>query len=244
MEELKPRTRVYVEIIEFLRGVAAIGVVSYHFANSTLPTIKPNPMGDFFEWAKLGIPVFFIISGFVIPYAMYTAGYRFKDAGRFFIKRMVRMAPPAWVAIFLMFIIYYGGLYLNGRPIEGMDWPGVSPKALISNFLFSFELVGVEKYNPMYWTLEVECQFYIIIALLLPLILYVAGRPFWLSVVLIAFNLTYYLYEQTNVIFFRDNSFFLSGILLFLFKMKLISRNYFAYAMLAVMFACYIQQGV
>ena len=74
-------------MIEFLRGVAALGVVGFHFANSTLPTIKPNPMGDFFEWAKLGIPVFFIISGFVIPYAMYTAGYRLRDAGRFFLKR-------------------------------------------------------------------------------------------------------------------------------------------------------------
>jgi len=61
----------YVNIIELLRGIAALGVVCFHFANSTLPTIKPNPLGSFFEWAKLGIPMFFIISGYVIPLSMF-----------------------------------------------------------------------------------------------------------------------------------------------------------------------------
>ncbi len=55
MEPIKPVQRVYIEVIESLRGVASLGVVMYHFANSTLPTIKPNPIGAYFEWAKLGL---------------------------------------------------------------------------------------------------------------------------------------------------------------------------------------------
>lgn len=233
----------HVDVIELLRGIAALGVVCYHFANSTLPTIKPNPIGTFFEWAKLGIPMFFIISGYVIPLSMYQSGYDIRDAGRFFIKRMVRMIPPAWMAILLMVAIYYAGYALNGRPIEGMSWPGTSLKGILANLFFSFHLFDVDKYIDAYWTLEIEFQFYILITFLYPLILFLTRKPFLLTLLFIGLSCTHYLWGD-KVLFFRDNSFFILGILLFLHKTNKISRDYFLYASFAATVACFMQQGV
>ncbi|HMT27946.1 MAG TPA: acyltransferase [Bacteroidia bacterium] len=233
----------HIDIIELLRGIAALGVVCYHFANSTLPTIKPNPLGTFFEWAKLGIPMFFIISGYVIPLSMYQSGYTLKDGGRFFLKRMVRMIPPAWAAILLMVAIYYAAYALNGKPIQGMSWPGTSIGNILANLFFSFHLFGVEKYIDAYWTLEVEFQFYILIVVLFPLVMHFTKTPVLLSVLFILLNSTFY-FLSDSLLFCRDNSFFILGMLLFLHKSGKISREYFLYASFAATVACFIQQGV
>ncbi|MBK8417137.1 MAG: acyltransferase [Bacteroidetes bacterium] len=243
MEPTKPIQRVYIEVIESLRGVASLGVVMYHFANSTLPTIKPNPIGAYFEWAKLGIPMFFIISAFIIPYSMYSSGYTLKDAGKFMAKRMARIGPPAYLAIILMAVINYGALMMNGKPIEGMTWPGAAIGTILANLFFSYTLFGTGMYIEVYWTLEIEFQFYLFIALFLPLIIKNASKPLVLSTILGLLSMTYLIHNDT-VLFFRDNSFFILGLLLFLYKMKLIERNYFVYAMLTGILLCYLQQGV
>lgn len=230
-------------MIESLRGIAALGVVCFHFGNGTLPTLMPNSFGPFFEWAKSGIPLFFIISGFIIPYAMYTSGYTFKNAGRFFLKRMTRMVPPAWASIVVIFAIYFGAIALNGSPIQGMTWPGTSLKALLGNILFSYQLFDVEKYIEVYWTLEVEFQFYILIAFLLPVIIRYSSNTLALSLILLALNATF-LVHNDRVLFFRFNSYFIMGILLFLYRMDLIKRNYFIYASGLAAIACYLQIGL
>lgn len=233
----------FAEIIELLRGIAALGVVCFHFANSTLPTIKPNPLGTFFEWAKLGIPMFFIISGYVIPLSMFKSGYSLPDAGRFFAKRMVRMIPPAWLAMLLMMCVYFAGYYLNGRPIQNMAWPGTDLRSIIANFLFSYDLLNVEKYIEAYWTLEVEFQFYILIPFLYPLIIYYVKKPITLSVIFLMILSSHWMYNDT-IMFFRDNSFFVLGFILFLYKTDQINRSYFLYASFVATVFCYIQQGV
>lgn len=243
MEIPKARPRVYIEIIESLRGVASLGVVLYHFANSTLPTIKPNPIGSYFEWAKLGIPMFFIISAYIIPYSMYSSGYTLSDGWKFMIKRLARIGPPSWLAILLMAMVYYGAVWMKGKPIEGMTWPGAHIGTILANLFYSFTLFDTGMYIEVYWTLEIEFQFYIFIALLFPVILKSTGNLTQLSVILLLLSLTYYI-PGHRVLFFRDNAFFILGILLFLYKMELLPRPWFIYAMLTAILMCYIQHGV
>ncbi len=238
-----PKPRLFIEVIESMRGMAALGVVFYHFGNGTLPTLVPNYFGSFFEWARLGIPIFFIISGFVIPYSMYTAGYTLKDAGRYFLKRMTRMGPPAWISIMFVFVIYFGALWMNGKPIQGMTWPGTSWQAILSNIGFSFVLFDVEKYIEVYWTLEVEFQFYILIPFLLPLVLKFHRNQLALSLILIAISASYF-FHHDRILFFKYNSYFIMGMLLFLYRMQLIERNYFVIASFLAAVACYWQIGV
>lgn len=233
----------FVDVIDLLRGIAALGVVCYHFTNSTLPSIKPNPIGSYFEWAKLGIPMFFIISGYVIPLSMFKSGYVLADAGRFFTKRMARMIPPAWVAMLLMIGVYFAGYYLNGRPIKNMVWPDNDFRSVFANFFFSYELLNVEKYIEAFWTLEVEFQYYIIIPFLYPLIMHYVKNRIALSLILLMTVGSFWFYNDTFM-FFRDNSFFVLGILLFLYKTEQINRNYFLYASFVATVFCFIQQGI
>jgi peptidoglycan/LPS O-acetylase OafA/YrhL len=233
----------HIEILDFLRGIASIAVVFFHFANSNMPTILPNPLGPYFSYGKLGVQVFFVISGFVIPYAMYRSGYTLKNAGGFLLKRFVRIGPPSWAAILLVAGIYYGSIYLRGKPVEGMSWPGTEWHTILANMTYMYSFLDAKKYIDVYWTLEIEFEFYIVIALLLPLILKWASNPWLLSLLLGALSATFLIHDE-YYLFFRDNSFFILGILLFLYKMKKIERNYFIYSSMAAMLICYGQQGL
>lgn len=57
------------------------------------------------ENACLGVEVFFILLGFVIPWMLWKTDYRLRDFGRFFGKRMVRLAPPFLTADLLIIIL-------------------------------------------------------------------------------------------------------------------------------------------
>jgi peptidoglycan/LPS O-acetylase OafA/YrhL len=237
------KPKIFVDVIESMRGIAALGVVCYHFTHGTIPSMVPNSLSSYFIWARMGIPAFFIISGFVIPYAMYSAGYTLRDAGRFMLKRLVRMAPPAWCALALIFVFYYGALAYKGSAIEGMTWPGVAPKTIIANLFFSFNLFEVKRFIEIFWTLEVELHFYIFIAITLPFIIKHSKNQFLLSLFFIALTTTYYI-DPVKYIFFGNNAFFIMGILLFLYRMKLITRNYFAYATGSMLMLSFIQTGL
>src|SRR5262245_6522000 len=82
-----------IPILDPLRGIAAGGVAWYHLTNLLdLPEgwIKGSGAHGF-----LGVEIFFVISGFVIPYSMIRGGYRVRsDWGRFIAKRILRLDPP------------------------------------------------------------------------------------------------------------------------------------------------------
>src|ERR1035441_2897196 len=46
------------------------------------------------KYGWLGVEIFFVISGFIIPYSLYKAGYRVSDFTRFLLKRIARLDPP------------------------------------------------------------------------------------------------------------------------------------------------------
>jgi len=60
-----PTTRQHFEILDGLRGVAAIAVVIFHFMEITIP----DPKNNFIAHAYLAVDFFFCLSGFVIAYA-------------------------------------------------------------------------------------------------------------------------------------------------------------------------------
>lgn len=231
------------KILDLLRGIAALSVVMFHFSGSALPTIKPNSVTDFFSYGKLGVQVFFVISGFIIPYSMYASGYKISGAWNFIIKRLARIGPPSWIALIFLFVIYYGAIAMNGRPIEGMPWPGIDAKTILANLTYSYSFLNAGLYNEVYWTLEIEFQYYVIIAFLLPFIIQSSSNLIYLSGVFLALNATWFVHNN-EVLFFRDNIFFLMGVLLFLYKTKHVNGAYFLIASLAMAIVCYWQQGL
>src|ERR1700751_2787177 len=81
------------ETVDQLGGLAALAVGWYHFTNvrSFLPEGWLKQSGSF-GW--LGVEVFFVISGFILPWALYGADYRLSHFPRFLAKQILRLAPP------------------------------------------------------------------------------------------------------------------------------------------------------
>jgi len=233
----------HLDNLDLLRGIAALAVVLFHFSNSTLPTIKPNPLGPLFSWGDLGVQVFFVISGFVIPFAMYQGGYTITNAGRFIAKRMVRLGPPSWLAMGLIVAIYYAALWKNGNPIEGMDWPGMNAQSVLGNMFYTFDIGNIKPFYSVLWTLEVELQYYLIIAFVFPLLINARTSIVHYILLLSLLSASYFLYLD-QVIFFKFNSLFVMGIWAFLYLIRRIDRNYFILGGFAAILVCTIQLNI
>nr|WP_295926006.1 acyltransferase [uncultured Dyadobacter sp.] len=81
-------TKQHFEILDGLRGVAALAVVMFHF----MEWIYPDPGNNFIGHGFLAVDFFFCLSGFVIGYA-YDDRIARMGLGRFFKLRITRLHP-------------------------------------------------------------------------------------------------------------------------------------------------------
>lgn len=228
----------HIKILDFLRGFAALAVVLFHFSNSTMPTIKPNYCSDVFAYGKYGVQVFFVISGFVIPLSMMRSRYKISNFFNNLLRRFVRINPPSYVAILLSFVLYYAAIIIVKRPIGGMDWPGVNFVAILGNLTYTVEYLNTTWYNPVFWTLAIEFQFYILIGLILPLFL--KGNNIITTITLCAIMAIGFIDFEW---FFSHGSFFVLGILLFLKREKLIDLNLMILLSIVTVSVCFFQKS-
>src|SRR5437868_6933537 len=91
-----------VPIINTLRGCAALLVVVHHLFQPNVTTIYPTYLSEATMWWRHGVEVFFVISGFVLPYSLEKSGYVRADFFRFLLKRAVRILPVCYVSLFLL----------------------------------------------------------------------------------------------------------------------------------------------
>ena len=158
----------YVAVLDPLRGLAALAVAVFHFTNNGwLPAA---------HWlAKLGfhghhgVQTFFVISGFVVPYAMWLGGYSLKNFAPFMARRLVRIYPPYLASAVFIGTTSYLTPAPGSLPLTALDYA--------SHLLFLNELLGRPWLMDIYWTLALEVQFYLLAALAWPLL---ASRKTWL----------------------------------------------------------------
>lgn len=158
-----------IPIINSLRGLAAIMVCMYHYVYTTQNFIENELILDIFSHGKYGVQVFFIISGIVIPLSMIKSEYKYNRFSKFIIKRFIRIEPPYIIAVIL------GILYLNLRNyIPGTATLDLAPtlKDTLLHLGYLIPFFEDSKWiSPVFWTLSVEFQYYLILALTIPLIL-------------------------------------------------------------------------
>lgn len=206
-----------VPIINTLRGVAALMVSFYHFVWHSDPTgwffHEDNPVRYYGYQGQVGVYVFFVISGFVIPYAMFFGKYSIKNFFRFLAKRVARLHPPLIASMLLFAVLAVGYALKEGVGIE-IQW-----SRIIHNFFLTAKFVDIPWYEDVYWTLAIEFQYYIIIALIFPLLMH---KKEWIGyLALIAFVLSAQLFDhdRKHVIFFHAPV-FTAGIALFMHRVK------------------------
>ncbi len=154
-----------IPILNSLRFFAAFSVCIFHFVCTTNGLIFNKIALSFFDNGRYGVQMFFVISGFVIPWSMYNANYKLKNIFSFLLKRLIRLEPSYVVSIiFTIFIILTLRLLLNIYDAEFSFMQII----LHLGYLIPFS-VGYKWINEVYWTLAIEFQYYILISLLFPL---------------------------------------------------------------------------
>ncbi len=152
--------------LDGLRGIAALWVALYHFwtgghLDEVVDALPRFLAVAVFEQGFLGVPVFFVLSGFVIPYsASRTADRDFRPV-RFMHRRWRRLSPPYYAALVLT--VALGLLEEQVRDIV-FDVP--TPTEFIAHLLYLQDLADQERIGVIFWTLAFEMQFYVLFALM------------------------------------------------------------------------------
>lgn len=145
--------------VDSMRGIAATMVAVYHFYNAlggkTNVASVPDVVDAVLKYADSGVHIFFVLSGLVVflNLAQYEAvGLPF--LARFVLRRSIRLDPPYWLVIGLSIVAsaVAGRMYADG-------WPGV-----LANMLYLYNLVEIRPIVTVGWTLCLELQFYVLLA--------------------------------------------------------------------------------
>ena len=129
--------------LDLMRFFAALAVVLYHY------TARPESnsfevLSGFTKFGYLGVPLFFIISGFVI-----CASAQNRTAMEFAVSRFVRLYPAYWLGIAIT--------------VTTVIWLGAGEITLIqvlANLTMLNDYVGISDVDGVFWTLQAELKFY------------------------------------------------------------------------------------
>jgi peptidoglycan/LPS O-acetylase OafA/YrhL len=137
-------------VIELLRGIAAIMVMLCHYA-----VLIQDVERSWMNFLYTGVDFFFVISGFVFAPLLLSPAR--ENTVAFAIRRAFRIYP-----LFLFAVIFYALL-----PHKTWDNGIVLQHALFLHTTISKEIAFY--YNPAFWSLPVEVEFYLLIGLLVSL---------------------------------------------------------------------------
>ncbi|MFJ5300069.1 acyltransferase family protein [Pseudomonas sp. NPDC088368] len=165
-----------------LRGIAALLVVLSHLCcvfwgskatvaayTGALPAEGDQPWfsayinGEYWNSGVLGVAIFFTISGFVIPMSLHHT-----DRLKFIAARCFRIYPTYIAGLCLALAAVWLSCQYWGAPFM---W---NFGTVLKNMLLIHTLTGTPSVDLVNWTLAIELKFYLVAALIAPLIL--AGR--------------------------------------------------------------------
>lgn len=154
-----------IPVVEYLRGLAALGVAWFHLTN----TFQPGFARYSGNYGWLGVEIFFVISGFIVPYSISIAypKYTLKDYKNFCVRRLLRLEPPYVASILLVLFLAFASALapgFRGQPLE------LSPGQIASHILYLVPFTPYSWLQPVYWTLAWEFAFYLTFGLIFPLV--------------------------------------------------------------------------
>jgi peptidoglycan/LPS O-acetylase OafA/YrhL len=169
-------------LLDPLRALAALWVFAFHHAFSDQFRVVAPSLHRLLKEGHLGVPMFFVISGYCLTAAARQAVVKRTTAWRFLYRRARRIYPPLWLSIVVVAAIPFIIELLSASKTGRYLWP--SPE----NVNYSFLQYGVgdwvsvatlgrvflsanqelsQKFasiNAPYWSLAIEVQFYVVVA--------------------------------------------------------------------------------
>lgn len=149
-----------IDVIDQLRGIAAVSVVIAHLAGQAFFTydgvtssalldilLKNVFIGEYINFGRFGVVLFFIISGYVIPFSFPKEN----PVKGFIISRIFRLYPLFWASLTAVLIIRY----YAGNPVQIQN--------ILANITMIPDFLGYNRVLDVYWTLAYEILFYTIV---------------------------------------------------------------------------------
>lgn len=168
-----------IQSLEVLRGIAALAVTWFHITHGgKILAEAANPVlqvaESFGAIGYHGVTLFFVLSGFVIPWSIRNVppvhGLRgaLHDLPSFLLRRLLRLQPPYAVACLLAVGLNWLSTLAPGyRGSFSVTLPQALT-ALLSDNLYITGLLGGSWILVVAWTLALEVQFYAVAGLIEP----------------------------------------------------------------------------
>ncbi|MCB2078415.1 MAG: acyltransferase [Novosphingobium sp.] len=135
-----------IEHLDAMRGIAALLVVVQHGLERTTQYFDaPWIVLDAVNLGRFGVVLFFLISGFVIPFSFRGD----QPIRNFAISRTFRLLPALWLSVALLLLVK------GPAPLD----------VVIANMAMIARPLGLPELSGVYWTLSYELGFYIVCAL-------------------------------------------------------------------------------
>jgi peptidoglycan/LPS O-acetylase OafA/YrhL len=212
--------------IDVLRGVAAIMVAAFHLEKSSQ---LPPESFHYGGYGYTGVQIFFVISGFILPYSLFKAHYRLRNLGVFLLKRVVRI-HPAYISAILIGVAL---TIATGRTLEPIG-------ALLAQLVFANGPLGLPFSSAVFWTLAVEFQFYLLTGLVYPFVIKSNARCLLLAAVSAALSFA----TDDEGLLIRWLPFFCCGMLIFNLRCTGMPRKVFWPSIFALLALASISCGL
>lgn len=204
-EDMQTRKTGRFYLLDLLRFFAAVSVVFYHYSIFF-------ESSDFFGFIKLtyygylGVPFFFILSGFVI-----AASAMNRSPLKFALSRAARLYPAFW-----------GGLLFSVCINFAFGDSFFTLKEILLNATILNDYLGVRNIDGVFWTLQAELKFYGCVFLLLTFKVF-KSFTYWLLAWLFLAIFHYFTSEPASMGMFINPSYsfyFIGGICCYLLYLR------------------------
>ncbi len=175
--------------IQFLRGIAALGVVLFHsMAIESKYSGGDFLLPSFFKIGQFGVDLFFVISGFIMITITQMREKKENNRFEFLYKRFSRIYPTYWFYFFITYAVFlYNPLWVNAS--QGNQFNFFDSFFLLPSTILPLVMVG--------WSLTFEIYFYLIFSLFIKFkkSLLVFSLFSWISILIL-----YALYGENTIL--------------------------------------------
>jgi peptidoglycan/LPS O-acetylase OafA/YrhL len=144
--------------LDALRGVAVGLVLVEHVGEVLVPGMRTLATSGV-QLGQLGVMVFFLCSGFIVPASLERGGgSRLARARSFWRGRFFRLYPMYWLSLAAALVLVGLGRYAPAGAVDPRSW--------IVNASMVQGLVGLPDVIGVYWSLAFELLFYLAVSVL------------------------------------------------------------------------------